>query len=462
MSRWSSKYSLRIALAASTQPSQERQEENVSASSVEKPIGPAKKWIVTFAGTGINLALGILYTWSVIRGGIPDSWKWTNADKALPYSVACLLFALSMVPAGRLQDKIGPRWVATIGGVLVGLGCIIASLSGSSLAGFVIGFGVLTGIGIGFGYASATPPAVKWFPPTMTGFVAGLVVAGFGLASVYIAPLASWLLNVFAVTTPENVVEKGVSSTMLVFGVAFLIVVTILSQLLKNPPSGYVPPAAQKKASVSGVVLGDKRWTEMVFTLQFVILWVMYFAGAAAGLMFISVAAGLGKKSLGELAFIGVAVLAVGNAGGRILAGMVSDRIGRQWTLLLAFMLQAVIIGLLYFVKDGAGWPLMILIVTFIGANYGANLSLFPAACKDLFGLKNFGLNYGILFTAWGAAGMIMSWVNGIITDLTGSGDLSYFIIIGMLLAAGALTFLSRFIEKRDRARVAKTQPAPV
>jgi OFA family oxalate/formate antiporter-like MFS transporter len=358
-----------------------------------------------------------------------------------------------MVPAGRLQDRIGPRWVATIGGVLVGLGCIIASLTGSSLAGFVIGFGVFTGIGIGFGYASATPPAVKWFPPGKTGLIAGLVVAGFGLASVYIAPLASWLLNLFSVETPGGVVEKGVSSTMLVFGIAFLVVVTLLSQLLRNPPEGYVPGVVEKKAAGAAPTLPDRKWSEMLFTVQFFILWGMYFAGAAAGLMFISVAAGLGKQSLGELAFVAVAVLAVGNASGRILAGLLSDRIGRQWTLFAAFVFQAVIIGLLYCVKAGAGWPLMILIVTFIGANYGANLSLFPAACKDLFGLKNFGLNYGILFTAWGAAGMVMSWVNGKITDLTGSGDLSYFLV--MLLAAAAMTFVSRIIEKRDRARAA-------
>ncbi|MBP1732271.1 MAG: major facilitator superfamily 1, partial [Deltaproteobacteria bacterium] len=204
-----------------------------------------KGWSVTFAGMGVNLALGILYAWSVIKAAIPDSWGWNNADKALPYSISCLVFALAMVPAGRLQDKIGPRWVAALGGIFVGIGFIIASLTGSSLTGFVIGFGILGGIGIGFGYASATPPAVKWFPPQKTGLIAGLVVAGFGLASVYIAPLATSLLGVFATTVVKTdpatgavkqIVEKGVSSTMLVFGIAFLVIVFGLAQLLKDPP----------------------------------------------------------------------------------------------------------------------------------------------------------------------------------------------------------------------------------
>ena len=141
----------------------------------------------------------------------PSEWGWTAAQKSDPYAIACFVFAIAMIPAGRLQDRIGPRWVATIGGVAVALGCIIAGLAGSSYIGFVVGFGLFGGIGIGFGYAAATPAAVKWFPASQTGMIAGLVVAGFGLASVYIAPTAQALLGAY-----------GVSSTMIIFGVAFL------------------------------------------------------------------------------------------------------------------------------------------------------------------------------------------------------------------------------------------------
>ena len=419
-------------------------------------------WIVTFAGTGINLALGVLYTWSVIKGGIPDSWGWSHADKALPYSVACIVFAMAMVPAGRLQDRIGPRWVATLGGLLTGLGCIIAALSGSSLAGFVLGFGVLAGIGIGFGYASATPPAVKWFPPQRTGLIAGLVVAGFGLASVYIAPLAAKMLNAFAETVPlvdpstglaQVVVEKGVSSTMMAFGIAFLIVVTLLSQLLKNPPPGYVAPGAPARGSAAAASAGiNLSWREILSTPQFYVLWWMFFAGSAAGLTFISVAQDLGKRSLGELAFVAVAVLAVGNAGGRIIAGVISDKIGRQWTLFTFMLLQAVVVLCLYVVKAGAGWPLIITIVLLIGANYGSNLSLFPSATKDYFGLRNFGLNYGLVFTSWGVAGLVMPWVNGFILDKTGTDDASYFVIAGVLISGALLTFVSRSLAEKDKS----------
>jgi OFA family oxalate/formate antiporter-like MFS transporter len=422
----------------------------------------SKGWTVTFSGMGVNLALGILYAWSVIKGGIPDSWGWSNADKALPYSVACLIFALAMVPAGRLQDKIGPRWVSTIGGVLVGIGFIIAALTGSSLTGFVIGFGIFGGIGIGFGYASATPPAVKWFPPQKTGLIAGLVVAGFGLASVYIAPLATKLLSVFSTTMTKTdpvtgvvkqVIEKGVSGTMLVFGIAFFIIVVILSQLLRDPPKGYVPPGSPAKGSAAATAAAiDRGWRDMLSTAQFYILWLIYFAGASAGLTFISVAQDLGKRSLGELAFMAVAILAVGNACGRIVAGIISDKIGRQWTLFGFLLLQAVVLFVLFLLKGGASWPIVLLIVLLIGANYGSNLSLFPSATKDYFGLKNFGVNYGFVFTAWGVAGLIMPWVNGRIKDATGSDTLTFFIIIAVLIIAAVLTFVSRSIAARDAA----------
>jgi MFS family permease len=398
---------------------------------------------VVAAGTGINLALGILYTWSVLKGGIPAAWRWTDADKALPYSIACLVFAIAMIPAGALQDRVGPRRVATLGGVLTGLGCIVASQSGSSRLGFVLGFGVLAGIGIGFGYASATPPAVKWFPPQKTGMVAGIVVAGFGLASVYIAPLATKLLEVFARPNAEGVVEKGISATMLVFGVGFLVLVTALAQLLVNPPPGFVAASAAAAGAPKPAPV-DLTWRDLLRSPQFYVLWLMYFAGSAAGLTYISVAQGLGKKALGEWAFLAVVVLAVGNSGGRVLAGLISDRIGRTWTLFGAFLIQGGALLSLYLAKGGAPWPVLMPMLFLVGANYGANLALFPAATKELFGLKNFGMNYGVVFTAWGVAGLVMPWVNGKITDVTGSGDLTYFIIIGLLVLGGALTFVSR------------------
>lgn len=392
-----------------------------------------KGWRVTFAGTGINLALGVLYTWSVIKAAIPADWGWTAAQKSDPYALACFVFAIAMIPAGRLQDRIGPRWVATIGGAMVALGCIIAGLAGSSYLGFVVGFGIFGGIGIGFGYAAATPAAVKWFPASQTGLIAGLVVAGFGLASVYIAPTAQALLNAY-----------GVSSTMMIFGIAFFVIVVGLAQMLRNPPEGYVPfdPKAHARPTHTAAAKPpvDLNWKEMIHTYQFWIFWTMYVFGAAAGLMVIGSAASMAKATLGEAAFVAVAVLAIGNAGGRILAGVVSDRIGRQWTLFFAFLIQSVMVLVPLFFA-GSGTVLLVALLL-IGACYGANLTLFPSATKDQFGMKSFGLNYGLMFTAWGVGGLILPRIAGMVKDMTGKEDIAFY-IASALMICGALLALA-------------------
>ena len=406
-------------------------------------------WRVTFAGMGINLALGILYTWSVISKGIPDSWGWNETHKVLPYMFCCLIFSLVMVPAGRMQDKFGPRSVAAIGGVLVGLGFVICSMT-TSLVGFVIGFGVLAGAGIGFGYASATPPAVKWFPPAKTGLVAGIVVSGFGLASVYAAPLAKWLTA-----------EYGIQKMMFILGIAFLVVITGvktvvtplwfgLSQLLQTPNPDmqqlrYAKEYMDGRAVKPEVKFDKDNLTpkEMLGTVQFYMLWFMYACGAGAGLMIISKLAAIADKQAGiTLGFVLVAVLAIGNGAGRILAGMLSDKIGRKSTMFICFVLQAVLIFLLSRVVQGsilANATAMAIISALIGANYGANLALFPSITKDYYGLKNFGMNYGLVFTAWGVGGFMMAFLAGKMYDTYQTFNIAYYGASALLVLAALM-----------------------
>jgi OFA family oxalate/formate antiporter-like MFS transporter len=396
--------------------------------------GTNRGWTVTLAGTGINLALGVLYSWSVVSKEIPKEWGWSEAERSLPYSVACLVFSLIMVPAGRMQDRIGPRIVASIGGVLVGLGMIFASQTTSNLA-FVLGFGLLAGAGIGFGYASATPPAVKWFPAARTGMIAGIVVSGFGLASVYTAPVSKALIKSY-----------GVPTTMLVLGVAFLVVVVGLAQVLQAPPKGYVPPGSVAPAPGAAAKRTDFTPGEVLRTWQFYVLWFMYVCGAGAGLMIISKLAKMAEVQAGvNLGFILVAVLAVGNGAGRIIAGTVSDKIGRRATLFGCFVLQAVLILLLSQAKTGSflGTTVALAVLSaLIGANYGANLALFPSVTKDYYGLKNFGVNYGLVFTAWGLGGFMLSLLAGQVYDRTQTFAFAYYCSAGLLVLAALITFL--------------------
>jgi MFS family permease len=145
-----------------------------------------KGWLVTMAGLGLNLALGVLYAWSVFSKQLTESianggFGWSRTTATLPYTIAIACFALVMIPAGRFQDRLGPRVVATAGAVLCGAGLVVASLGRADFIWpIVIGFGTLAGTGIGLGYAAATPAAVKWFGPEKKGLITGIVVAGFG------------------------------------------------------------------------------------------------------------------------------------------------------------------------------------------------------------------------------------------------------------------------------------------
>ena len=386
-------------------------------------------WIVTFAGLGINLALGVLYAWSMFKDAISKEFGWQGSQLNDPYTLCCLVFAVAMILAGRCQDKLGPRVTASLGGLLIGSGLILISTT-SSYGLWLLGFGVLGGLGMGFGYSSATPPALKWFPPAKTGLIAGLVVAGFGLAPVYLAPLSKFL-----------VANYQLQKSMLILGGSFLVVIVGLAQLLKNPPAGYLAgpaPAAGAKPAPSGLNPG-----EIVRTPTFWLLWLIYFAGAGAGLMVISSISGMAKTTMKEAAFIAVAVMAVGNAGGRIGAGLLSDKIGRRWTLFLVLLFQAALMLIAIPVTnstDGAKY-IIVLVATLIGFNYGANLSLFPSFAKDLWGLKNFGMNYGILFTAWGA-GSLLSSVAQRLKASSGNFDSSFQVAAALLIAGALLTFL--------------------
>jgi len=404
-------------------------------------------WRVTFAGMGINLALGILYTWSVISKGVPDEWGWNETHKVLPYMFCCLVFSIVMVPAGRMQDKFGPRSVAAIGGVLVGIGFIVASMT-TSLIGFIIGFGVLAGAGIGFGYASATPPAVKWFPASKTGLIAGIVVSGFGLASVYAAPLAKWLT-----------VQYGLQKMMLILGLSFLVLITGaktiltplwfgLSQMLQTPGKDHLVEEGPKVKKVAVYDKDNLTPKEMLCTVQFYMLWFMYACGAGAGLMIISKLAAIAEKQVGiTLGFILVAVLAVGNGGGRILAGFLSDKIGRKATMFICFVSQAILIFLLSKASSEnilGTVPMMVVISALIGANYGSNLALFPSITKDYYGLKNFGVNYGLVFTSWGVGGFVLAFIAGKMYDKFQTFNIAYYSAAVLLILAALMVFALR------------------
>lgn len=402
------------------------------AAAAECPILSARRaWTVALAGLGINLVLGSLYAWGVMGKALVVQWKWSRADAGLPFAVSTAAFAIMMIFAGRMQDKFGPRLVALFGGILFGLGMALSSLVNTPLT-MALTFGLLGGVGIGLGYSATTPSAIKWFPPARKGLITGFVVAGVGLAAVYMGPLTQFLLN-----------QTSIEKTFLVLGIGATVVICLLSLLLENPPAGY-KPVASGATSASGIPPAGRQvdWPEMLKTPQFYLLWAIYVLTAAAGLMLISNVPIIAREQAGwEAGFVPVMILAAFNSLGRVVSGFVSDRIGRIPTMVLAFTLQAMNMAVFAHYTTPT---LMVFGAAFTGLCYGTIFTLMPAATADFYGVRNLGVNYGLVFTGFGVAGVLGSRYAGMVRDLFGSYSLAYYLCSGMLVFAAILAFATK------------------
>ena len=375
--------------------------------------------LVTIAGTAALLALGVLYSWSVFKANIPAEWGWLESQKSLPYSVAAVVFSIMTFVGARLLARYSPRLIVSAGGVMAGLGVIISSFSSSPWV-FTIAFGVVLGSGLGFVYASAGPTAIKWFDSSKTGLISGIVVAGFGMGSFWVAPLARSLMASY-----------GLQTTMFYLGIGMLIAVVGFAQLMKNPPDNFIPEGEELLQTTTKNTTKDFSIKETIRTWQFYVIWIVFAFGSGAGLMIIGNLASIVKDQIGLPAFSAIAVsaLALGNGGGRVLYGILSDKIGRRNTLLIAFVMQAFLIGGLFFTKTSSlltNVPLLMIFVALVGANYGANLAVIPAMMKDYYGAKNLAMNYGVVYTAWGLGGFMVSQLGSTIKDIYGSYNYAY------------------------------------
>ena len=396
-----------------------------------------RAWIVTIAALGANLGIGVLYSWSIIARFLQEDLGWSSTEAQIPYMIACGVFALMMVPGGRAQDKLGPRIVITIGGMFVGLGFIL-SYFWLTLTGLAICFGVIVGTGIGAVYCSTTPSAVKWFGPEKRGLISGIVVSGFGGAPIFAAPLSEFLI-----------LNVGLEMTLLILGAIFLAAIVFFAQLVKVPPQGYIPPApasesqGKMKENENGkTVKTDFDWHEVLRHPRFYLLWIMFCFSALAGLMMIGHLSTIAVEQTGaSLGFYLVGTLAVFNALGRIGAGHTQDKWGRVNTMYLIFGLQAVNFLLFDFYTT---IPLMLLGTVVAGYCYGALLSVFPSTTAHLFGVKNLGINYGLLFTSWGIGGVAGGYLGGMVRDITGTYSGAYLTAAALLVVCVVFTYFTR------------------
>jgi OFA family oxalate/formate antiporter-like MFS transporter len=380
-------------------------------------------WVITSAALAVNLIMGLLYAWSVFKKALVADWGWTNATASLPFTVSAAVFSIVMIFAGRAQDKIGPRYIAMLGGLMLGLGLILSGFT-TNPAVMVLTFGVIGATGIGLGYSATTPCAIKWFEASKKGLISGIVVSGVGLAPVYMAPLTNYLIKSY-----------GIQQTFIILGIIAIGAVAIFSLALKNPPADYIPKANVNTNKTTTVAI-QYPWTEMTKTPQFYLLWLMFLLSATAGLMLLGHLASIAADQAGwQAGFVLVVILSIFNAGGRVVGGILSDKIGRTSAMMLVFTIQAINMFLFNFYTT---IPLLVIGAAVAGMSYGALFSLFPSTTADFFGLKNLGVNYGLVFTGWGTAGVIGPILGGLVKDITGTYSISY-IVAGVLLSIGVV-----------------------
>ncbi|ENM5874938.1 OFA family MFS transporter [Vibrio mimicus] len=398
---------------------------------------------ILLAGFCINLCLGILYAWSVFNKALVTDFGWSAADASSPYAIATIAFSVCLLVAGILQDRMGPRNILILGTTLTGLG-MIASGFASSVLMLNITFGVITGAGIGFGYACLSPSAMKWFHPSKKGMVNGLIAAGFGLAAIYLAPLTSTLIT-----------HLGIQTSFMILGAGVLAIAVPLACTINNPPAGYVPAEPKLKAGQEAKVVAkvaNLSWKAMLKTPQFYALWVMYALAASVGLMIIGNITNIAsvQANLPNAVYL-ASILAIFNSGGRIAAGILSDKIGGVRTLLLAFLLQGA--NMVLFASFDSEFTLII--GTAIAAvGYGTLLAVFPSITAEFYGLKNYGTNYGVLYTSWGIGGAIGAAVVGYSMTHGGGYTLAYTISAGMMAVCIVLALITKPISAEKVAQL--------
>ena len=376
------------------------------------------RWLVVLGAVIVQMSLGAVFIYSIYKTPLQQLLGWDKSQVALPAQVVLASFALTMVFAGRVQDRLGPRVVASAGGLVLGLGLILSGFTRQmgGLWWFVLTFGVIGGAGIGIGYVCPISACVKWFPDKR-GVITGLAVAGFGAGGLVFAPVARALIERF-----------GVLEALMTLGVIFLVSILIGARFLSAPPEGYRPEGWSPHARAGHPhAVPDYTWRRMLGTSRFYLLWFTYFSGCTAGLMVImnvstiwqsfsaagAAAAGTmeasvfdGIKAAGAGA---VSVIALFNAAGRIVWGRISDRLGcRIKTLIPLSILCALVMLSLGRLNT---YPAFVTGAGLIAFCFGGYLAIYPALVADLYGTRNIGVNYGVMYTAYGAGALVGPWL---------------------------------------------------
>jgi MFS transporter, OFA family, oxalate/formate antiporter len=391
-----------------------------------------RRWVVLVGGFLLSLMGGMSYAWGSFVVPLVQDWGWTSAEANLPFTVMIIVFAIFMVPAGLIQDKIGPRKVATAGAFLF--------LLGYGMAGFlrfmpepvwlIVSYGIIVGIACGLTYACIAPAARKWFPDR-PGFAVSCGVMGFGLAAVIFAPLKKIMIDLW-----------GVDGTFFILGIFVTVGAFIGARLISNPPLDWVCPspkrmyAHQKSRPDAAIDIHPKKFIQ---TPMFYILWLALASVIGGGLTAIGLITAYGELELHlapAKAALAISFYSFVNGLGRPFVGWFADRIGTIRVMIVVYTMQGIVFLSLPVVAINFFW--LVICSLFLGLGYAVTFALFPVLIASRSGVKYLGMNYGMVFSAFGL-GAVTSLIGSWLLDRTGSFTPAFII-------AGGTTFIGLFL----------------
>ena len=417
-------------------------------------MNPTKKnrWLIAASAVFIHISIGAAYAYSVYTQPLVENKGWSLASVTTAFTIMMVLGGGSAALFGKFVERSGPRKSAMVAAVLFGLGQAGSgfAISMDSLTGFLLSYGLLSGLGLGIGYISPVSTLVKWFPDKR-GLATGMAVLGFGTGALVTAPIAASLID-----------SIGLSYTFYILGASYFVLMMLGASYIAPPPKGWMPAGmeAAVKAGTKKIKRDLTQATsgEAVKTKHFWMLWTMMLINTSAGIMMISVASPMAQNIVGLSAGAAatmVGIMGIFNGGGRLGWAAASDYISRPKVFIIFFVIQLIAFITLPIITSAIIFQILIFLVV---SCYGGGFSNLPAFIGDLFGTKELGAIHGYLLTTWSLGGLIGPTLVSQIYTRTGSYIPVFYVFTGLIIIALIISLMLNRSVGKVRAKHKKVE----
>jgi OFA family oxalate/formate antiporter-like MFS transporter len=387
------------------------------------------RWLIALCSVLLHMSIGSVYSWSVFKGPLHNSLGWSDMQISITFSTAIALLGLSAAFLGKFVERKGPRISGTVAALFWSTGLILSGLiaipAKSDLLLYLF-YGLIGGIGLGVGYITPVSSLVKWFPDRR-GMATGLAIMGFGFGSLIASPIILNLINSY-----------GISTTFIILGVVYGIIMLLASQYLGKPPVDWQPGGVKLTTSQLNAKtnLPSLTASEAIRTKKFYYLWIMLFINITCGISIVSVASSMAQDITGMSVAVAasmVGIMGLFNGVGRIGWASLSDKFGRPNIFITFFVIQIITFLALPQITNQTLFQIVLFLII---SCYGGGFASIPAYIGDLFGTKELAAIHGRILTAWAAAGifgpLLLAWIK----DTTKSYAMTLYIFAGFFVVA--------------------------